>query len=81
MDVLQHLYPKLSSGGYAIVDDYGTVPGCKAAVDDYRSEHGINAEMALVRDSQMGCVYWKRTLRARRNSLPERTRCETQPCL
>ena len=60
MDVLRALYPKLSPGGYAIVDDYGSVAGCKAAVDDYRREHGITAEMTFVRDSQMGCVYWKK---------------------
>ena len=59
-EVLEHLYPKLSPGGFAIVDDYGTVPGCKGAVDDYRREHGISAEMAFVRDSEMGCVYWKK---------------------
>ncbi len=42
MDSLQHLYPKLSSGGYAIVDDYYSVPVCRRAVDDYRASHGIS---------------------------------------
>ncbi len=60
MDALQALYPKLSPGGYAIIDDYGAVAGCKAAVDDYRREHGITAEMTFVQDWQMGCVYWKK---------------------
>jgi hypothetical protein len=36
------------------------VPGCKAAVDEYRREHGITAEMTFVQDRQMGCVYWKK---------------------
>jgi O-methyltransferase len=62
MDVLQHLYPKLSPGGFAIVDDYGSVPGCKAAVDDYRREHGITEPMTFVQDNQMGCVFWRRAL-------------------
>lgn len=41
IDILNALYPKLSVGGFAIIDDYGAVPACKAAVEDYRSEHGI----------------------------------------
>ena len=41
MDALRNLYPKLSVGGYVIVDDYGAVPACKAAVDDFRAEHSI----------------------------------------
>ncbi len=32
---LQALYPKLSVGGYAIVDDYGTFAECRRAVQDY----------------------------------------------
>jgi O-methyltransferase len=39
-DALTHLYPKLSPGGYAIIDDYA-IPGCQAAVEDYRSKHLI----------------------------------------
>lgn len=41
MDALVSLYPKLSPGGYLIVDDYGAIPGCKQAVTDYRAQHGI----------------------------------------
>ncbi len=32
---LEILYPKLSAGGFLIVDDYGHWMGCKKAVDDY----------------------------------------------
>ncbi len=39
-DVLTNLYPKLSLGGYMIVDDYD-VQGCKHAIDEYRSQHQI----------------------------------------
>jgi hypothetical protein len=35
MDTLVPLYPKVTSGGYVIVDDYRTIPACKKAVDDY----------------------------------------------
>ncbi|QJR11708.1 8-demethyl-8-(2,3-dimethoxy-alpha-L-rhamnosyl)-tetracenomycin-C 4'-O-methyltransferase [Usitatibacter rugosus] len=41
MVVLKNLYPKLSVGGYVIVDDYAVVPACKQAVHDYRAEAGI----------------------------------------
>lgn len=54
---LDALYPKLSVGGYLIVDDYGAIAGCRRAVDDYRREHGI-AE-PIVKIDWTG-VYWKR---------------------
>jgi O-methyltransferase len=31
MDTLVNLYPKLSEGGYVIVDDYGAIPACRQA--------------------------------------------------
>ena len=57
MDALEALYPKLSVGGYAIIDDYSIVPGCKRAVDEYRARHGIDEEIVTV---DWGCVYWQR---------------------
>jgi O-methyltransferase len=33
---LEALYPSLSPGGFVIVDDYGAIEGCRAAVDEYR---------------------------------------------
>ncbi len=44
MDGLKNLYPKLSSGGYVIVDDYA-LEGCRIAVHDFRSDHDINDEI------------------------------------
>jgi hypothetical protein len=41
MDALVYLYPKLSVGGYVIIDDYGAVAACQQAVHDYRSRHRI----------------------------------------
>lgn len=32
---LEHLYPRLSSGGVLIVDDYGHLSGARLAVDEY----------------------------------------------
>jgi O-methyltransferase len=44
MDALENLYPKLSSGGFCIVDDYA-LRGCRSAVDDYRAKEKINSYM------------------------------------
>lgn len=41
MDALVSLEPKVSPGGFVLVDDYGGWPPCRAAVDDYRAERGI----------------------------------------
>jgi len=57
MDALKALYPKLSVGGYMIIDDYGAVPGCKKAVEDYRAEHNITDEIHVI---DWTGVYWQR---------------------
>jgi len=57
MDAIDALYPKLSIGGYLIVDDYGVVPGCKAAIDDYRSRHGISE---IIEDIDGWGVFWRK---------------------
>jgi len=56
MDGLVHLYPKLSIGGYLIVDDYGNVPGCKAAVEAYRADHRITEPIQRI---DWGGGYWQ----------------------
>lgn len=55
MDALTALYPKVSRGGYVIVDDYGDVPACQQAVHDYWQRHGIQEE--ILRIDQAG-VFW-----------------------
>jgi O-methyltransferase len=57
IDALRSLYPKLSVGGYLIVDDYGAVAACRKAVEDFRAEHGIRD--AIVPIDWTG-VYWQR---------------------
>ena len=57
-DALDHLYPKLSVGGYVIIDDY-LVPGCRAAVDEFRREHGIEGDP--VERIDRFSVYWRRS--------------------
>ncbi|KQL48726.1 macrocin-O-methyltransferase [Brevibacillus choshinensis] len=58
MDSLSSLYPKVSVGGYIIIDDFAAVPTCAAAVCDYRREFGIDDP--LVKIDNAG-VYWRRT--------------------
>ncbi|MGH8983462.1 MAG: TylF/MycF/NovP-related O-methyltransferase [Acidimicrobiia bacterium] len=58
MDALEALYPKLSVGGYCIIDDYGALEACRRAVDDYRAAHGITEEIRAV---DWTGVYWQRT--------------------
>lgn len=58
MEAFEHLYPKLSVGGYLIVDDYGILPPCKRAVHDYRERHGITEEIHPI--DSMG-IWWQRT--------------------
>ena len=57
MDGLVNLYPKLSVGGYVIVDDWGAIPACKQAVLDYRKQHNITEE---IKEIDWTGVYWKR---------------------
>jgi O-methyltransferase len=47
MDALVPLYPKLSPGGYCIIDDYA-LKGCQRAVDDYRERFKIKAELKKI---------------------------------
>ncbi len=56
MDALENLYPRLSPGGYVIVDD-GALPACRAAVDDFRSRHHIQDPIEQI--DWTGC-FWQR---------------------
>lgn len=42
---LEHLYDKVSPGGYIIIDDYGHWQGCKKAVDEFIKKKGLNIEL------------------------------------
>ncbi len=54
---LSSLYPKLSAGGFVIIDDYGALPNCKAAVDDFRKAHYIDE---IMHEIDWTGVYWRR---------------------
>jgi O-methyltransferase len=55
---LQALYPRLSAGGYLIVDDYGAVAECRRAVDEFRARHGIDDPLEPI---DWTCMRWRRS--------------------
>ena len=56
MDALSNLYPKLSIGGYIIIDDY-CLDTCVQAVQDYRAKCGINSEIITI---DWSGVFWQK---------------------
>ncbi|ODR04973.1 macrocin O-methyltransferase [Mycobacterium sherrisii] len=48
IQALDALYPRLSSGGFCIIDDYHVFSACEQAVTDYRQKHGIAAEIVEI---------------------------------
>jgi O-methyltransferase len=57
MDALRNLYPKLSVGGYVIVDDYKLFNSCRGAVDDFRRECNIADP---IHEIDWSGIYWRR---------------------
>jgi O-methyltransferase len=55
---LENLYPKLSIGGFAIIDDYGAIEQCRKAVTDYRSRFGIDD---CIQQIDWTGVWWQKT--------------------
>jgi O-methyltransferase len=58
MDGLMHLYPRLSRGGYVIIDDYYSHETCRLAVTDYREVNGISESMV---DIDSSALFWQKT--------------------
>lgn len=56
-EALEHLYPRLSPGGYLIVDDYHVVPGCRRAVDEFRKQRHVTEKIVDIDGSG---VFWQR---------------------
>lgn len=56
-DALAALYPRLSPGGYTIVDDYGQFEECRGAVHDYLDGTGEKVDVQRVDDD---AVYWQK---------------------
>ncbi|MBX9626474.1 MAG: TylF/MycF family methyltransferase [Gemmataceae bacterium] len=56
-DALVHLYPRVSAGGFVVVDDYGAVDACRQAVHDYRRAAGVADPVVAIDRSG---VYWRK---------------------
>jgi O-methyltransferase len=54
---LTALYPRLSPGGFAVIDDYGCFEACRSAVDNYRAMCGIVAPIERI---DWGGVFWRK---------------------
>ena len=56
IQALDSLYPKLSPGGFVIIDDYILIP-CRKAVDDFRARNGI---ADIVEDIDGIASFWRK---------------------
>jgi O-methyltransferase len=54
---LVELYPRLSPGGFAIIDDYHCISACQEAVDTYRRQFGISAPLV---DIDWNSAFWRK---------------------
>jgi len=57
MDILNGLYPKVSPGGFVVIDDYLSWPACRVAVTDFRDHAGITAPIHVI---DWSAVYWRK---------------------
>lgn len=57
MDVLTNLYDKVSPGGFIIIDDYGVLPQCAHAVEEFRATRGVTAPIDPIDASG---VFWRK---------------------
>jgi len=57
MDILVNLYPKLSPGGYIIIDDW-SMTQCRKAVYDFRKQKNIKDKIIKI---DMSSVFWQRS--------------------
>ena len=53
---LEALYPKVSPGGFVIIDDYGVLEPARRATDEFRSAQGITADLV---DIDGAGVFWR----------------------
>ncbi len=58
MQALEALYPRLSVGGFVIVDDYGEIPSARQATEDFRAAQAITDPVIDIDGSG---VYWRRS--------------------
>lgn len=57
IDALVNLEPRVSPGGFVIVDDYNSIDVCRQAVSDYRDEVGIKSP---IHEIDWTGVWWQK---------------------
>jgi O-methyltransferase len=57
IEAITTLYPRLSPGGYLVVDDYA-LKGCAQAINDYREREGITDPIEIV---DWTGVFWRKS--------------------
>lgn len=57
MDALSALYYRVSSGGFVVVDDYGVLPQCQKAVDEFRRDNDVTSPL---HDIDNYGVFWRK---------------------
>ena len=67
MDALVHLEPKVSPGGFVIVDDYNSWHPCQQAVDDYRRGQGLDEPLHEI---DWTGVWWQKAESSESESAP-----------
>jgi O-methyltransferase len=45
---LETFFPRVSPGGFVVLNDYGTFPGCRAATDEFLARQGLNLEPTFI---------------------------------
>ncbi len=53
---LSALYPRVSPGGFVIIDDFGALPRCRLAVEDFRAAQHITEPIVPI---DWTGVYWR----------------------
>lgn len=54
---LESFEPKVSPGGFVVIDDYGAWEGARDATDEYRAERGIDAKLVEIDHTS---AYWRK---------------------
>ena len=55
---LDALYSKVSPNGFVVIDDYGAIPACRQAVNDFRQRHDIRDEINKINSTG---VWWQKS--------------------
>jgi O-methyltransferase len=45
---LETFFPRVSPGGFVVLNDYGTFPGCRAATDEFLAHRGLELEPTFI---------------------------------